>query len=53
MSVGIDMKDHRRNWWHEKALAKVTLNHLILATIGLALVIAYVSLDWNVVFGLR
>ena len=53
MSVGTDMKGRRKNWWHEKAVAEVTWNHLILAMIVLALVISYASLDGNWVYGLR
>ncbi len=52
MGVGIDMKDRQKNWWHEKMVSEVTWNHLILAAIGIALIIAYVSLDWDRVFGL-
>ena len=53
MNIGIDLKSRRKDWWREKALSEVTWNHLILAMVILAIVIACASLDGNRVFGLR
>ena len=48
-----DLKDFHQNWYDKKVTSGVTWNHLTLAMIGIVLVIACASLDWNWVFGLR
>ena len=48
-----DLKDFHQNWWDKKVVPGVTWNYLILAGIGIALILAYNSLDWDWVSGLR
>ncbi len=50
-----DLRDfHQKNWWDEKVYWwKITWNGLVIGMISLVLIIIYLAIDWDWVFGLR
>lgn len=45
---------HQKDWWNKRTFWwRITWNSVVISVISLVLIIIYLSLNWDWVFGLR